>query len=199
MTAIKDNVNSNMELANTLTGGKLDSIKSSFSTKLTEAKNTVTNIFENIRSAIDEKMEAAKTVVSNAVQKLKDFFNFDWSLPKIKMPHFSISGGFSLNPPEAPHFSVDWYRTGGIMTNPTVFGMNGSSLMVGGEAGAEAILPLAGFYKALNTMLDKKLETVQQMTNVYIESYTYLDGDEISSRTETRGLDKMAINKKKGR
>ena len=97
---------------------------------------------ESIRAKFSEKMESAKTAVSNAIDKIKGFFNFEWSLPHLKMPHFSISGSFSLNPPSVPSFGVEWYKTGGIMTSPTVFGMNGTRLMVGGEAGAEAICHL---------------------------------------------------------
>lgn len=79
------------------------------------------------------------------------------SLPHIKLPHFSVSGSFSLDPPSVPHLSVDWYKEGGIMMDPTIFGINGSSLMAGGEAGPEAILPLNSFYAKLETMLDSKL------------------------------------------
>ncbi len=81
------------------------------------------------------------------------------SLPHIKLPHFKVTGKLSIAPPSVPHLSIDWYKDGGIMTSPTVFGMNGSSLMAGGEAGAEAILPLSGFYRQLEAMLDNKLNT----------------------------------------
>ena len=96
---------------------------------------------------------------------IKGFFNFEWSLPKLKMPHFSIEGEFSLNPPSVPSFGIEWYKTGGIMMRPTAFGMNGGNLMVGGEAGAEAILPLNEFYIKLTQILDKKLESINR-TNI---------------------------------
>ena len=79
--------------------------------------------------------------------------------PKIKLPHFSITGKFSLAPPSVPHLSIDWYKEGGIMDSPTVFGMNGTSLMAGGEAGPEAILPLKGFYDQLERILTTRLDT----------------------------------------
>lgn len=198
-TGIKDTMNSLMSTANTLTGGKLDSIKSSFSTKLNGALSTVGSVMESIRAKFSEKMESAKTAISNAIDRIKGFFNFEWSLPHLKMPHFSISGSFSLNPPSVPSFGVEWYKTGGIMTSPTVFGMNGTRLMVGGEAGAEAILPLAEFYTELNSMLDRKLKAINQNVNAFIEVHNYIDGDEVASRTTEKVSDNLAIATKKRR
>ena len=60
------------------------------------------------------------------------------------------------------------------MTNPTVFGINGNSLMVGGEAGAEAILPLSEFYEKLNNILDRKMDVIQKSQAVYVTNYTYI-------------------------
>lgn len=91
------------------------------------------------------------------------------SLPHIKLPHFRVSGKLSIAPPSVPHLSIDWYKEGGIMTSPTIFGMNGSSLMAGGEAGAEAILPLAGFYKQLEAMISNHLNT-SAMENIWRSS-----------------------------
>lgn len=100
--------------------------------------------FAALGSGIQDKLEGVKNFVSDCVGKLKDFFRFDWELPKIKLPHFSISGSFSLNPPSIPSFGIDWYKEGGIMTDPTVFGRNPGTgnAMVGGEAGPEAIAPI---------------------------------------------------------
>lgn len=198
-TGVKDTMNSLMSVANTLTGGKLDEIKNGFTSKLNAAKSTVSSVLDSIKSAFSSKMESAKSVVSGAISKIKGFFNFSWSLPKLKMPHPKISGKFSLNPPSVPSFSIEWYRTGGIMTNPTAFGINGNSVMVGGEAGAEAILPLTEFYTKLNNMLDKKFEAIQRTQNVYVENHTYIDGDEVASRTVTRVDSAMVTNTRKGR
>ena len=121
-----------------------DNIKTSVSDKIDEISNKVTEKFSAIKNKIEEKINAARDAVSLAIDKIKGFFDFEWSLPKIKLPHFSITGEFSLNPPEIPHFSVDWYKK--AMTDPillqgaTIFGaMNGKGLG-GGEAGREIIL-----------------------------------------------------------
>lgn len=104
---------------------------------------SIANTFEKIRSSISDKINAAKDAVQTAIDKIKGIMNFSWSLPKLKLPHISISGSFSLNPPSAPKFGIEWYKDGGILMNPTIFGMNGSRLMAGGEAGPEAVAPIS--------------------------------------------------------
>lgn len=145
-TGIKDNIGSLMGAANTLTGGKLEEIKSAFTSKLGNAKDTVVSVMENVKSGFESKMEGARTAVHNAIEKIKGLFNFNWSLPKIKLPHFNISGKFSLDPPSMPKIGVEWYakamNDGMIMNQPTVFGYNPKSnqLLAGGEAGSETVV-----------------------------------------------------------
>lgn len=202
-TGVKDTMNSLMSTANTLTGGKLDSIKSAFSSKLASAKSTASSAMENIKSSFSSKMESAHGAVTGALSRIKSAFNFKWSLPHLNLPHISVSGGvapFGIGGKGSlPSFSIQWYKSGGIMTNPTVFGINGNSLMVGGEAGDEAILPLAEFYNKLNSILDKKLDAVQKSQVVYVTNHTYIDGDEIASRTVSKVDAEMVTNKRKGR
>ena len=121
-----------------------ENVRTSIVTKLNAAKDTISSIFDAIKTTISNVMDNAVNVVKDAVQKLKDAFNFEWKLPHIKLPHFSISGEFSLNPPKAPSFGVEWYKNGAILTKPTAFGYNPSTgnTMVGGEAGNEAIAPI---------------------------------------------------------
>ena len=70
--------------------------------------------------------------------------NFHWELPHLKLPHFSISGSFSLNPPSVPSFGIEWYKKamadGMILNSPTIFGAAGGKLLGGGEAGPEAVV-----------------------------------------------------------
>ena len=137
-----------------------NSVKSTVSSIFNGIKSTATSVWNGIKSAIITPIEAAKNKVKSVVDAIKGFFSgMKISLPHIKLPHFKVTGKLSIAPPSVPHLSIDWYKEGGIMTSPTIFGMNGSSLMAGGEAGAEAILPLAGFYKQLKAMISSHLNT----------------------------------------
>jgi hypothetical protein len=121
-------------------------------------KSTATSVWNGIKNAIISPIEAAKNKVKSIVDAIKGFFSgMKLNLPHIKLPHFRVSGKLSISPPSVPHLSIDWYKEGGIMAKPTVFGMNGSSLMAGGEAGKEAILPLKGFYEQLENILSARL------------------------------------------
>lgn len=135
----------------------VNSVKSTVSSVWNGIKSTTSSVWNSIKSAITTPIEAAKNAVKSAIDRMKSFFNFSWSLPKIKLPHFSISGKFSLNPPSIPKFSVSWYKDGGILTQPTIFGASGSTLMAGGEAGAEAVLPLKVLWDKMESILRKIL------------------------------------------
>lgn len=103
---------------------------------------TLYNKCEWFRNGVNAVFGGIKSFIAGVVDSIKGFLSFDWKLPKIKLPHFKIKGGFSLTPPKTPKFSVDWYAKGGILNSPTIFGSNGNSLMGGGEAGKEAVLPI---------------------------------------------------------
>ena len=135
-----------------------ESVKSTVTSVFNGIKSTATSVWNGIKSAIVTPIEAARDKIRSALDAVKGFFSgLKLQLPHIKLPHFRVSGTLSISPPSVPHLSIDWYKEGGIMTKPTVFGMNGSALMAGGEAGSEAILPLSGFYKQLEAMLEDKL------------------------------------------
>ena len=119
----RDNVNSTFE-----------NVGSWFSDRWNDIQSALKEIPNWFRNLFNDAMENAKSIVRTGIDRLKSFFNFNWSLPKIKLPHFNISGSFSLMPPRIPSFSVDWYARGGVFNSPSIIGV--------GEAGQEAVMPL---------------------------------------------------------
>ena len=121
-------------------------ISSTISGVWNDISSTASSIWNGIKDTIDTAINGAKDLVGKAIDGIKGFFNFQFKWPHIPLPHFKASG--SLNPMDwlkgkgIPSIGIDWYAKGGILTKPTAFGMNGNSLMVGGEAGKEAVLPL---------------------------------------------------------
>ena len=152
-TAIKEKWTLGFDTINTLTGGKLDGIKEKFQTKFNE---------------MTEKVKAA-------LEKIKEFFSgLKLELPHIKMPHFSISGSFSLNPPSVPHLSVEWYKkamnSGMILNSPTIFGMKGNHLLAGGEAESEAVVGTNALMKMVHTAVANAGQRFGDV-NVYVNGY----------------------------
>lgn len=126
---------------NTLIGGKLQAMKDAWSLKMEE---------------IHEKF-------FSGIEKIKSLFNFEWKFPDLKMPHFSISGSFSLNPPSVPSIGVQWYAKGAVLNAPTLFGINGNQLMGGGEAGAEAVLPISVLEEYISNSMNQFISMIPQI------------------------------------
>ena len=181
-------------------------IKTGISNFWTNTKNNFTNGINNIKSfvtnglnAVKDKFtsifETVKTVVHNGIEKVKSFFHFDWELPHLKMPHFSISGSFSLDPPRVPHFGIEWY--GKAMNEPyllngaTIFGSQNGRLLGGGEVGSELVI---GTDKLLNMMKDAVGGETRPITiNVYgaegqsVSALADAVADKLQEMTNRRG------------
>ena len=150
MTAVEGAFTTGYDVLNTLTEGKFGEIVNTFNEKtgglLTKAK---------------EVWDGIKEVVQTGIDKLKDMMNFEWELPKIKLPHFKISGEFSLSPPSVPTFGVEWYakamKNGMILNDPTIFGMMNGRLLGAGEAGSETVV---GTQSLMNMIRSAVGETV---------------------------------------
>lgn len=142
--AIKTTVITTWDNIKTSVTEKVTAVNETITNGITQAKETVTTILDSIKQAFQEKFDAAKDIVSKAIETIKGLFKFEWELPKIKLPHFNITGEFSLVPPKAPHFSVDWYakamENGMILKSPTIFGASGGHLLGAGEAGPEVVV-----------------------------------------------------------
>lgn len=190
-----------------------DSIGKFISNTWNNIKSETSRVWEGIKTTISEKIEAAKNVVKSTIDKIKNLFNFKWSLPPIKLPHFKVSGGKApwgfMGKGSLPSVGVEWYAKGGIMTAPTLFGMNGNNAMVGGEAGPEAVLPLnkntlGQIGEGIRSATDSDLGTsviVELLTEVIdllgllVDKDTdfYLDGDSIVAKTWSKTRDKIEL------
>lgn len=175
LSAVADKFKSKMSEAKQAVLNKVSEIKNSFSSGLGNAYSTVTNILGNIKNKFSSILEGAKNIVSNAINRIKSFFNFSWSLPKLKLPHISISGSFSLTPPSVPHFGIEWYKKamddGMIMNQPTIFGYNAKSnqFLAGGEAGSETVVGTQSLMDMINSAVQDSdnLESAEVLKMIY--------------------------------
>lgn len=164
---IKTGISQKIQSAKTAAVEGFSNMKSGVIEKVTGIVSGVKTKFGEIKSGITEKIEGARDAVKNAIEKIKGFFDFKWELPKIKLPHFSISGKFSLNPPQIPKFSVSWYKLGGVFDKATLFPYGGS---IGGlgEDGAEAVVPLEKNTQWLDRIAEK-LASKQSSTPIILQ------------------------------
>lgn len=181
---MKDKVVSIVEGIKSNVVNKVNELKSGFISKIDSLRQSVQAKFDEIRAKITAPIETAKNKVKSIVDQIKSFFSgMSLSLPKIKLPHFKISGKLSLDPPSVPKLAIEWYRNGGIMEQPTLFGFNQATgrAMVGGEAGAEAITPISvllDYVKtavreenaALNYQIDKLMIMLERYLTAILEN-----------------------------
>lgn len=133
MTAI----NGVMQGILSIVSGAWNAVKAVFIGVCNAVSGAISGAFNGIKSVIDSTMNGAKSTVSGALDAISGFFaGLHLQFPHINLPHFSISGDFSLVPPSVPSISVSWYRTGAIAMGASVVGI--------GEAGPEAVVPLSG-------------------------------------------------------
>ena len=170
---MKEAVSTAVSNAKQVVTDKFSEMYNSAKEKLTEMYNTVKEKFDNVKTSINDTIEKAKNIVKNGVQALKDFFNFDWELPKIKLPHFSISGSFSLNPPSIPTFSVSWYKKAYeqamILNDPTIFGYSaasGAALGGGDGNGNEVVVGEAHLLDLIDKVVAKNLDNAGSSAQV---------------------------------
>lgn len=143
-----------------------------------DVKSKVTSIWNDIKNAITTPINKAVTTIQSAINKIKSIINgAKLSLPKIKLPHFSLSGKFSLNPPSVPKLSVSWYKTGGIFDSPSLIGI--------GEAGPEAVVPLDTLWNKLDRIADASATGAGSIVvNVY--GSPGMDVNELAAAVERR-------------
>ena len=167
-------------------GGIWDSIKSKTVGTFNAIKSTAVSVWNGIKSAITNPIQTAVNFIQSAIAKIKGFFSgLTLELPHIKLPHFNLTGSLSIMPPSVPKLSIDWWKSGGIFTKPTLLG-GGNGV---GEAGAEAVLPL----KKLWEEMDKRY-TNDVTINVY--ATPGMDVNRLAEEIQNRIV---ALNRQKAR
>ena len=165
LNGIKDTFTNVWNAISGTVSGVVNTVKDTISNGFNKAKDIVTGIFDTIGNKISDVMNGAKNIVSGAIEKIKGFFNFDWHLPKLKLPHFSIEGEFSLTPPSVPHFSIDWYAKamdkGMILNSPTIFGASGGNLLGAGEAGSETVVGTNSLLNMIKSAVSSSMSPVR--------------------------------------
>lgn len=173
-TAVTSAANGIKTSVTSIFNGLKNTVKSIFN----GIKSVATSVWNGVKTAITKPVEAAKNAVKNMIDKIKGFFKFEWSLPKLKLPHFKIDGKFSLNPPSVPHFGIDWYKKAMddpmVMTQPTAFGINKhGQIMAGGEAGSEVVSGTDTLMKLISAAVASQNarleETVQKILDFMVQ------------------------------
>ena len=122
--SIKENLTTLWENIKSTADEKFNALKTNVEQIWDNIKNSAKTKWEEVKKMITDPIDQAKTHVKNALDAISGFFSgLKLEFPKIKLPHFKISGGFSINPPSVPSFGVEWYDKGGIFSSPTVIGV----------------------------------------------------------------------------
>ena len=162
---------------------KITSLKDGVVSRFNSIKDTATSIFNKVKTAITSPIEKARDVVKGVVDKIKGFFDFNVTLPKIKLPHFSISPkGWKIGDlldGSIPKLGIEWYAKGAILKKPTVFGTNGNNVMVGGEKGTEAIAPISELLKYV------KLGVSESLRETLFDALTNFTNTKVQTRSTT--------------
>ena len=206
---IKNAISGPIKSAKSTVSSVVNSIKSTVSSGFNSAKSTVTNTFNSIKNTISNAMNKARNIVKGAIDKIKSFFNFSWSLPKLKLPHFKINGSFSLNPPSVPKFSIDWYKkamNGGMILNgATIFGMGkNGKLLGGGEAGSETIVGTKSLMNMIKRSVDDAIKPLISLSrelaraSVELGYVTYNGFAKLKEYNENRDILKKNDNNSDG-
>ena len=167
---------------------KIKQLKTDATNKITEIKTNIVNKFNEITQPVKDVFEGVKSTISTAIDKVKGMMDFDWSLPKPKIPKFSISGGKAPwgfgGQGKLPSISIRWNKDGGIFSSPTIFGTNKGFQGVG-EAGAEAILPLERLWSELDKQFARQNKQLSKgnNNNQPIQVQVVLDGKVVAQST----------------
>ncbi len=185
INTIKDFISSVFNSIKSTVSSIWNGIKEAITGPMNSAKSSITSIFDSIKEKISTTLTNVKKTVTDIIESIKSKFNFSWSLPKLKMPHFKIDGEFSLSPPSVPKFSIDWYNKamnkGMILNTATIFGFDSSTgkFLAGGESGSETIVGTNSLMKMIKLAVEestlKMLKTLSEYFDIIFENIKYIN------------------------
>lgn len=162
------------------------SVSSFFTDGLSGLSTLVSDGLDGIATLFSDIWDTVKTYVSDGIETVKGLFDFDWSLPDLKVPHISVTGGESPwgigGKGSLPSFDIEWYRKAYddayMLNDPTIFGFSGGTLLGGGEGNGGEMVMGEEYFR--NIMLESAGRIqIQPIVNVYIA------GEELDSYTES--------------
>ena len=190
VTRVANSISEKVEEMKTKAVESFNNLKEGIANRVEAIKSSVAEKFNAIKQKILTPIQNAKDRVKELVDKIRSFFNFKWSLPKLKMPHLKITGEFSISPPSVPKFSVDWYARGGVFDKPTLF-TSGGRLGGLGEAGAEAIVPLENNTQWLDKIANMLSDKLGGGRNIVLQvdgkTFGQISVDSINALTKQTG------------
>ncbi len=193
---------------------KFDEMKAKAGEKIGQMKDNAVEKFNSMKDAAAEKAQNMKDKITAGINGAKEFLSktklalSEIKIPKVKLPHFSITGKFSISPPSTPKLNVDWYKEGGILSGAQIFGTMGGKALGGGEAGKEAVLPLSSFYSNLKSIITNMTKpdvpdysgalevTVVNNVDVYVGNKEFKN---YIVKTSKAGIEKEQIDFRKSR
>lgn len=190
---IKDFMSGIWDGIKNMVSNAVNGVKNTISSVWDSIKNITSSAWEGVKSLITTPIESAKNVVSGIIDKIKGLFNFklkfpDVSIPHIPLPHFSMSGSFNPLKGQIPKIGVDWFAKGGILTKPTAFGMNGNNIMVGGEAGKEAVAPLSDLMAYVERAVANQIGGMEANFAQMIQLLTIIASKDMSLNMDGRSV-----------
>ena len=190
VTRVADSIKEKIEDMKARVVESFTNLKEGITSRVEAIKSSVAEKFNAIKEKMLKPIQSARDKVKELIEKIRSFFNFTWSLPKLKMPHLKITGEFSISPPKVPKFSVDWYARGGVFDKPTLF-TSGGRLGGLGEAGAEAIVPLENNTQWLDKIADRLSDKLGGGRNIVLQvdgkTFGQISVDSINALTKQTG------------
>lgn len=173
LTAISEFFREKWNAARSAVSDAISSVQSSISSGMNSAKSAVSSVLDGIKSKFTTIWNNCTSIVKNAVTALKNALNFNWSLPKLKIPHISVSGGVAPygigGKGSLPKFSIEWYKkaydNAMILSNPTIFGYSNGKFLGGGDGnGNEVVAGESHLMNLIGNVVESK--TAQQNAQI---------------------------------